>query len=211
MSQSQSQSYIYDPYQQGYVPQEGTYPQQPQVQQQPSQQPAQPGVQPLAPPPPLGKTPTNIKQIMYQSGKKGTHFTGPVVSGLATEAMGTDMAALTLWVDYTMTPFSLPIQFPLDAVLVWVVTCSIVAFSAGVAGDALMTVGTTNNGTDIVASIQPGAQYVQKITQVVRSLPLKGIDPVPGQAYFSFNNNNNNTGGWCLVSFLYTRCAMPWG
>jgi hypothetical protein len=174
---------------------------------------APPSIQPQAAPPVLGKTPTSINQLYFNSGKKGTHFTGPVCSGGAVvsgskEPFGTALEVMVLQVDYSMGAFSLPIVFPTDAMLLWINTLSLVAFAGGT-GDASISVGTAANGADILAISNPGAVHATTIHPVVRSLPLNGIDANPGQCYLTFGNSSA-TSGLALVMILYARCAMKW-
>jgi hypothetical protein len=165
--------------------------------------------QPLAAPPALGKTPTALSQLYFNSGKKGTHFFGPVVSGGGKDPFGTALQAMVLQVDYSMGTFSLPVTLPTDAMLLWVNTLGLVAFAGGASGDAAITLGTAANGVDILAAANPGAARAFAIHPVLKGLPFNGIDTNPGQFYLSFDNKGN-TSGVALVMILYARCAMKW-
>jgi hypothetical protein len=166
------------------------------------------GIQPQAAPPVLGKTPTSINQLYFNSGKKGTHFTGPVCSGGGKDPFGSALEVMVLQVDYSMGGFSLPIVFPTDAILLWVNTLSVVAFAGGT-GDASISLGTAASGADILGISNPGVVHATTIHPVLRSLPLNGIDTNPGQCYLTFGNSSA-TSGLALVMILYARCAMKW-
>lgn len=173
---------------------------------------APPSVTPLAIPPLLKKTPTSINQIIPATlGDKGTHFTGPVVSGPqpgANMAAGAALSAMALQVDYSMgATFSLPLQFPKDCFLLWALPIVYTAFSGGT-GDSTFALGTTANGVDILAATNMGALHAVAIKPVIATIPLPS-DAVPGQIYFTVQNGTN-TAGLGIVLLIYARSALKW-
>jgi hypothetical protein len=163
-------------------------------------QPAQ-----MAAPPLLGSTPTGINQIIASLGtNKGTHFTGPVCSGgpPGKNIIGSALDALFLHVDYTMKNFSLPVQFPVDSILLWAAPVAYTAFVP--AATATLALGSTLNGVDILAATPIGTGPVA----VTGQLPVGGTTPF--QAYVTVGANTLTTAGSIVVALIYATGFPKW-
>jgi hypothetical protein len=172
---------------------------------------APPAVNPFAIPPLFGKTPTSISQILASTlGSKGTHFTGPVVSGGTPGsgvAQGSALLALAIQVDYTMGAFSLPLQFPADALILWATTLVYTAFAGGT-GDTSFTLGKTTGAADVLAAHNMGALHAVSIVPAIGTLPLPS-DANPGQLWINVTPNGN-TAGQGIIVLLYMRPFFKW-
>lgn len=167
-------------------------------------------------PPPLGKTPTSIKQMMPNSSStttRATHFTGPVVCGPppgSTAVGGAAICTLALQLDYSMGNFSLPVQFPPGALLLWAISIEYAAFTAAPS----ISLGRTSGAADILAADALG--LTADATQIV---PVTGALPfpwetvtggAPGQAFLNVTGNTANTAGGAFLLFAYVMMARPW-
>jgi len=161
--------------------------------------------------PPLGHTPTRIQEILVNAGAKATHFSGPIVSGFPTanhmsqQAAGTAILACALRIDYSMGSFSLPIQFPHDAILLWAVSVGLTAFSGGAA--PTLALGSAASGADILAATTVGAAGTA-ITPVTGILPPASATH-PFQAYLTLTNAGS-TAGSAIILLLFARTTSLW-
>lgn len=161
-------------------------------------------------PPPLGKVPTSIKQLVPSNGLKATHFLGPVVSGPPPGSAGMGGAALdvlALQLDYSMGNFSLPIQFPPGAVLLWFAASQYQAFTA----EPDVALGRTAGAGDIMAATPLPAAPDNQIYQPI----LAGALPFPwetnpGQAFLNVTLNTGNTAGGAILLFGFALIPRPW-
>lgn len=167
---------------------------------------------PLGQPPLYGKTPTSINQLFPANvGSKGTHFVGPVISGGPPGSgvtQGSAVLALALQVDYTMGAFSLPLQLPADAIVLWATTLVYTAWSGGT-GDTAFTLGRTTGAADILASTTMGALHAVTIKPVTGTAPLPA-DANPGQIWINVTPNGTPTAGLGLIVILYMRPFFKW-
>ena len=165
------------------------------------------------PPAPLGKTPTGINQLFPTYGPKATHFTGPVVSGPPAGSTigvaGGDVCALVLALDYTMGNFSLPIQFPPDAILLYAALNEPVAFNTA---QPSVSLGSQTALVDVLpATVFPGGgKNVQASAAGVIPPPGSVAPVVSGQVWLNVTLNTGNTSGLGLIVLGYARTPRPW-
>jgi hypothetical protein len=186
--------------------------------------PAAPVVTPFAGslPPLLGVAPTSVAQMQkYLPGAKGSHFTGPVVSGPPPGApypltagqnpqvSGTGACALTLLLDYTMGNFSIPIAFPQGSFIYSWLSVTFVAFATG---PVAFTMGTTSGATDIISGGSFGAALGELDQNITGSLPLwNAVSPqVPFQGWLNVTGNTGGPAGQGLIVLFFIRLALPW-
>lgn len=169
---------------------------------------------PLPMPPVYGKAPTSMTQIVPNLGDKASHFTGPVVSGPpgpplgAANVQGAALFAFSFYVDYSMGGFSLPVQFPPNSILLWMITTTYAAFTGGTGGPTV-ALGSAASGTDILAATTVTATAKGKSTTAITGcLPLP-TDPAPGQAFVTVVGNGNTAGG-AIISLIYLRPGRSW-
>jgi hypothetical protein len=193
-----------------------------QEQQEPSLivTPEAPIVTPFAGslPPLLGLTPTSVAQLQRNiPGVKGSHFTGPVVSGPAPGAgavSGTGACALTLLLDYTMGNFSIPVAFPPGSFIYsWLSVCFAPFVPAAGPLPVAFTMGTTSGATDIFNNGSFGSALGELDQNITGSLPLwNAVSPqVPFQAWLNVTNNTGGPAGQGLIALFFIRLALPWG
>jgi hypothetical protein len=173
-------------------------------------------------PPLLGKAPTSVAQMQRNiPGTKGSHFTGPVVSGPSPGApypftagqnpqvSGTGACALALLLDYTMGNFSIPIAFPQGSFIYsWLSVC----FAPFATGPVAFTMGTTSGATDIVSGGSFGAALGELDQNITGSLPLwNATSPqVPFQGWLNVTGNTGGPAGQGLIVLFFIRLALPW-
>jgi hypothetical protein len=156
----------------------------------------------VPPPPLLGHAPINISQLLISLGDKAAHFQGPVASGRPGEIQGSALLNLFLHVDYTMGSFSLPIQFPTDAMLLWACTLVYAPFTGGSA-DTTFQLGTGSGRNDILTADGMGPIHTTSIKPVTGTLPFS-IDPNPGQCWITVTGNSNTAGNGGVI-LIYLR------
>ena len=159
--------------------------------------------------PVFGSVPTNTNQILASFGAKGTHFTGPLLTGgpPGRAISGSALSTVFLRVDYSMGNFSLPIQFPTDALLLWMVTFVYTAFAGG-AGDTTVALGTAASGTQILAAKNMGALRATTISPVTGMLPYS-TDTNLFQAFITVTNGTNTSGSG-VVALVYANAFRKW-
>lgn len=173
-------------------------------------------------PPVLGKTPTSVAMLQRNiPGTKGSHFTGPVVSGPppgapfptsassgARQVAGAGICSLSLLIDSSMSNFNIPIAFPPGSILyAW----QSVTFTAFPVGPIVFTMGSTSGATDIFAGGAFGAALVATDGNVTGCLPLwNATSPqVPFQGWLNVTANGAGSGQGLLTLF-YIRLPQPW-
>jgi hypothetical protein len=161
-------------------------------------------------PPLLGKTPTQIKQILLNAGSPAAHISGPIISGRpgAVAIPGLALLSVPILVDYTMGNFSLPIQFPEESILLWAASMVYNSFTGGVSGDTTFQLGTANGRNDILAADGMGPIHTTAIHPVTGTLPF-AVDPNPFQCWITVNNEGN-TAGSGVVILIFMRSANLW-
>ena len=179
--------------------------------------PAPPPAAPQAaafPPPALGKTPTSIGQLAPKPpiGAKATHFSAPISSGPtpgSAAVAGAAVLTLTLTLDYSMGNFSLPIQFPVDSLLLW---AALVESATAFTAPPSVSVGMTNGAADIVAATPLAGAGKTAWVAATGQLPLEGaVSPqVPFQGWINVTANGANTAGFGYVVLGYARIPQPW-
>lgn len=165
----------------------------------------------IVPPPPFGKTPTDISQIIYAAGAQATRTAAPIVSapiGMG-QVPGLALLALPIYIDYSMGNFSLPMQFPPQCMLLWAATLVYASFT-GSAGptDTTFQLGTASGRNDILAADGMGPIHTTAIHPVEGTLPF-AADPNPGQCWLTVNNQGNTSGSG-VITLIYFRTASNW-
>ena len=164
-------------------------------------------------PPFLGQAPTSVAQLQRNiPGAKGSHFTGPVVSGPAPgkpEVSGVGACALTLLVDYTMGNFSIPVAFPAGSFIYsWLSVC----FAPFAVGPVAFTMGSTSGATDIFSNGSFGAAHGELDQNITGSLPLWDavLPAVPFQGWLNVTGNTGGPAGQGLIVLFFIRLPLPW-
>jgi hypothetical protein len=158
------------------------------------------------PPPLLGAAPTTSTQLRgLVPGSKASHFTGPVVSGPTPGSpdgiAGAAVLTATFSIDYTMGNFALPIQFPVNSILLWAQSVVIVAYDLA---EPTVELGTAANGADILALTPFAGVRSSEWQAVTLGLPANGV------IYLSVAGNTGHASGQALVTLGYARCARAW-
>lgn len=161
--------------------------------------------------PPLGYTPTNVKQIFASVGPQATHFSAPVVSGPVPGSQavpGAALLSLTLRLDYSMGNFTIPIQFPPNVILLWTAIAVQTAFTGGTQETAFV-LGTTSGGSDILP-----VQAIAGAAGSMEIVPISGLLAPPPAANpftaFLAVSNYGNTAGSALVTIMYAPLYSAW-
>lgn len=164
----------------------------------------------ILPPPPLGRPPASISSLgVNMPGAKGTHFTGPVVSGPTPGrpegVQGSALLSANFKIDYSMGNFSFPLQFPQGSFLYAGYAITYQAFTAA----PTVTIGMQPGGTDISVTI-PAVNTSQLVTLDV-PLPLWNAVPpkVPFRCWLNVTGNTGTAGG-TILSLIYIVLAQAW-
>ena len=173
---------------------------------------APPAPELLANPPLFNKTPTTAAQLQnLVPATKGSHFSGPVVSGIpgppatgaATSAIsGSASLTVSYVVDYTMGNFNLAVVFPPNAILLWAQAITLTAWAAT---DAQVSLWKTSGAADILALTSfPAAAGGAVWAAVAGALPANWT------AFLNVSTNTGDTAGQGIVTLGYARPALPW-
>jgi hypothetical protein len=165
--------------------------------------------------PPLGHVPTHIGELYANVGTKASAFSGPVVSGrpnanhLDDSVWGSAILALPLRIDYSMGNFTLPIQFPRDAILLGTIQLGVTAFTTAptlsLDADPLATT------TLVPIGAAPAAGEQESNLAVTTALPgAAAVAPeVPFQAFLAVSGNTG-TAGASILLILFARVTPNW-
>lgn len=166
----------------------------------------------VAPPPPLGKPPSNISSLFVNMpGTKGTHFTGPVVSGPTPGRLdgirGAAQLNAAFRVDYSMGNFSLPVQFPLGSFVFSGYAITYQTFTAAPS----VSLGTQTGLANVLGALALPAQGASVTGQVLAPLPIWEVNPplFPFRGWLNVTGNTGTAGGG-IVIVTYAVLAQPW-